>query len=168
MPKKTDSSKKRIQHAALPYRRCPGGPHIEILLVTSRETRRWVVPKGWPMRGRKGHQAAACEAFEEAGLVGKAAKRRIGSYAYDKRLADGAAVQCSVRVYPFAVSAQRETWPEMAEREARWFTPSAAALVVDEPDLAALIISFEARLDREPAAGSRAGVRRPGSAPSRT
>ena len=144
MSKKISLSKMRIQHAALPYR-CPGNDAgLEVLLVTSRETRRWVIPKGWPMRGRKGRQAAAQEAFEEAGLVGEVARRPIGTYTYDKRLKDGAAVACSVRVYPFAVAGQRERWPEMDEREARWFTPEAAASVVAEPDLAALILLFRA------------------------
>ena len=149
MRKKTHLAGRPIQYAALPYRRGEDGTGLEVMLVTSRDTRRWVLPKGWPMRGRKGHQAAAREAFEEAGLVGKIGRRRIGAYAYDKRLKDGTAVVCLVRVYPFAVAGQREEWPERDEREARWFSVAQAAQAVHEPGLAALILCFG---DKVPAA----------------
>ncbi len=139
MPRKHKSPEARIQYAALPYRWLPNGAGLEVLLVTSRETRRWVIPKGWPMRGRKGCQTAAREAFEEAGLDGEVARQSIGAYTYGKKLKDGTVVTCSVRVYPFAVASQRARWPEMGEREARWFTPEMAAQAVDEPELAALI-----------------------------
>ena len=139
MLKQTKPSKARVQHAALPYRLDADSARCEVLLVTSRETRRWVIPKGWPMRGRTGRQAAAREAFEEAGLDGAVARRPIGAYTHGKKLKDGTTVTCSVRVYPFAVAGQRARWPEMGERQARWFTPETAAQAVDEPELAALI-----------------------------
>src|ERR1700761_2252507 len=73
------------QYAALPWRH-RHGEELEILLATSRETRRWVIPKGWPMKNRKPHAAAAQEAFEEAGVSGRVMKRSIGRYNYVKRL----------------------------------------------------------------------------------
>src|SRR3954470_23354950 len=78
----------QIQYAALPYRRRADGA-MEILLVTSRETKRWVIPKGWPIKGRRPHVAAAREALEEAGLVGRVDKEPIGTYRYNKRLKNG-------------------------------------------------------------------------------
>jgi 8-oxo-dGTP pyrophosphatase MutT (NUDIX family) len=143
MAKKNKTSP-QIQYAALPYRPgCDGA--VEILLVTSRDTRRWVVPKGWPMRGCKGHQTAAREAFEEAGLLGKTEKRSIGAYPYAKRLPDGSAVPCSVQLFPLRVKKQRDRWPEDDERERRWFALADAARAVDEPELASLIQAFTAR-----------------------
>src|ERR1700755_1994635 len=69
------------QFAALPFQIAPDG--LRVLLLTSRETRRWIIPKGWPIRGMKPREVAAREAFEEAGLVGRVAgKRSIGSYNY--------------------------------------------------------------------------------------
>ena len=75
------------QYAALPWRNAQG---FEILLITSRETRRWVIPKGWPMPGNSPAESAAQEAYEEAGIRGKIAVQAIGHYGYRKRLRGGA------------------------------------------------------------------------------
>jgi len=131
----------RLQYAALPWKRAAG---LEILLVTSRETGRWVIPKGWPQKGRKPHQAAAREALEEAGVSGKIAKRPVGAYTYLKTVADGADMPCLVEVYPLEVERQRKRWPERHERTARWFTANEASTAVQEPDLQALIRAFAA------------------------
>jgi len=127
------------QYGALPYRRLDD---LGILLVTSRETGRWVLPKGWPMKGKKPQAAAAREALEEAGVVGQIAKRPLGSYPYVKRLADGALVDCVVEVYPLEVQRQLKRWPERRERLTQWFTPLEAARLVHEPELARLIQAF--------------------------
>ena len=66
------------QVAALPVKGKPG--KYRVLLVTSRETRRWIIPKGWPMKGRKDHEAAAQEALEEAGVTGHVHKHPMGAY----------------------------------------------------------------------------------------
>ncbi len=132
-----------MQYAALPYRL---GKGLEILLITSRETGRWVIPKGWPMKGRKPHAVAAREAMEEAGVRGKVGKTALGAYPYAKRLANGAALDCTVEVYPLAVGRQMKQWPEQAERTLGWFSPVDAARVVDEPRLASLIEAFAATL----------------------
>src|SRR5437868_11388014 len=101
------------QVAALPFRHQDG--RAEVLLVTSRETRRWVIPKGWPMKGRKPHASAAREALEEAGLIGKVGKTPIGTYRYDKRLKGGEATPCAVEVFPLEVKSQRKHWPEQKQ-----------------------------------------------------
>lgn len=132
----------RQQVAALPY--CRRGGSLRVLLVTSRETRRWVLPKGWPIPGRRPHHAAAREAWEEAGAVGRAAKRPVGAYAYCKRLPGGDAVSCAVTVFPFAVERLAERWPERGERARRWAAPEEAAALVEEEDLAALLRAFGA------------------------
>ena len=133
----------RVQYAALPYRQ-RGDGSLEVMLVTSRETRRWVIPKGWPMKGRKPHASAAREALEEAGLVGRVGKTPIGTYHYDKRLKGGDAVPCSVDVFPLEVKSQRKRWPEQKERSVRWFAPGEAAEAVQESELRDIIRNFEA------------------------
>jgi 8-oxo-dGTP pyrophosphatase MutT (NUDIX family) len=127
------------QYAALPWRHRDG---LEILLASSRETRRWIIPKGWPMKGRKPSTTAAVEALQEAGLLGKVAKAKLGSYHYQKRLTNGSTMLCRVDVFPLRVERQRKTWPEMTQRVTRWFTSEEAAELVDEPELAQLIKAF--------------------------
>ena len=129
-----------LQVAALPFRRGPNG--VEIMLITSRETRRWVIPKGWPMKAFDPGGTAAQEAFEEAGLVGDPGRRPLGVYHYDKRLRSGRAQHVRVMVFPLKVREERDIWPEMVERERRWTTPAEAAGMVDEPELQALLARF--------------------------
>lgn len=129
----------------MPYR--SEGPALDdpvsILLITSRETRRWVVPKG-NIGGHAPHVAAALEAEEEAGIQGAACPTPLGSYRYRKRRRNGASLMVDVDVFPFAVTHELPTWKEQDERERRWFTLAEAAAAVDEPDLASLIRSFGA------------------------
>ncbi len=115
---------------------------FRILLVTSRETGRWVIPKGWPMKSRLPHQAAAQEAFEEAGVEGAIAKKSAGSYSYPKRLRNGDVVSCRVKVFPLEVKRIASSWPEREERERRWFSAEDAASAVAEPELAAILRSM--------------------------
>ena len=129
----------RSQYAALPWRRSAA---LEIMLVSSRDTNRWVLPKGWPMKGRKPHNAAAVEALEEAGIVGKIDKEPIGSYHYLKRQKNGSALLCEVTVFPFAVERERKAWLEQHQRIRKWFDVSAAAEAVEEPELRQVILEF--------------------------
>jgi 8-oxo-dGTP pyrophosphatase MutT (NUDIX family) len=129
----------QLQFAALPWRRAA---KLEIMLVSSRETGRWVLPKGWPMKGIKPHQTAAREALEEAGILGKVAKTPLGSYAYTKRL-DGSEQICRVQVFAFEVKRERNSWLEKHERTRRWFAVADAAEVVEEPELREAILNFE-------------------------
>ena len=133
----------RRQCAALPLTASDGA--LRVVLVTSRETRRWVIPKGWIEPGEAPHQSAAREAFEEAGLAGEAAPVPIGSYSYTKRKASGVLVPCDVLVFRFRVDRLLGDWPERHERERRLFTPHAAAALVLEPSLARLLRSLPGR-----------------------
>jgi 8-oxo-dGTP pyrophosphatase MutT (NUDIX family) len=137
-PKKLPS--RRIQYAALPFRR-NAVSGVEVMLVTSRGTRRWVIPKGWPIGRKAPHASAAREALEEAGVVGKIGRDSIGAYAYEKRLSNGAIVICDVKVFLLEVKRHREQWPEKEEREFRWFSPTQAASVVWEAALSDIIRS---------------------------
>jgi len=128
------------QVAALPWRHRRG--HVEILLVTSRERRRWVIPKGWPMKKLGPHRAAAQEAFEEAGVTGLPLRKSIGVYHYDKRLRTGRSQHVRVFVFPLAVAAEHDDWPEKGQRERRWISPGEAAALVDEPELRRLLARF--------------------------
>jgi len=130
---------KRIQYAALPYR-LRGASRTEVMLVTSRGTRRWIIPKGWPQKGRAPHNSAAREAFEEAGVVGAVGKRPVGSFPYHKRLKNGAVAVCEVRVFPLRVRRQSKQWPEKEQRDVKWLSAKAAAEVVKEPLLREIIL----------------------------
>ncbi len=116
---------------------------MRLLLITSRDTKRWVLPKGNPIRGLEPHLAAAREAYEEAGITGIPCPSALGSYRYDKRRGNGSVRSLSVDVFPLAFVAQLETWPEQAERDVRWFTLPEAANAVDEADLGAIIGAFQ-------------------------
>jgi 8-oxo-dGTP pyrophosphatase MutT (NUDIX family) len=114
---------------------------MQVLLVTSRETRRWVLPKGWTEKCGPARQAER-EAYEEAGIRGRIAEKPIGTYAYPKRLRDGATVTCKVDVFPLAVEELLEDWPEKAQRERRWFPLAEAASAVQEGSLGALMLGL--------------------------
>ncbi len=136
-------SRRRRQYAALPVRLTEDGK-MQVLLLTSRGTRRWVIPKGWPMRKRSPAGAAAREAYEEAGLEGTIAhKTPIGFYHYDKGADDGSKTKVRVAVFLFHVSRQLQAWPEQHERETQWYDPQDAADCVDEPELAALLRTLQ-------------------------
>jgi len=125
------------QSAALPL--LGSGPSLRVVLVTSRETKRWVVPKGWIEPGEPPHASAAREAFEEAGLQGEAEAEPVGSYVYQKRLSNGESLSTEVLAFRFQVSRLLSKWPERTQRTRRLFTPDAAAALVAEPGLAALL-----------------------------
>jgi uncharacterized protein Yka (UPF0111/DUF47 family)/8-oxo-dGTP pyrophosphatase MutT (NUDIX family) len=132
------------QYAALPYRLDEGGK-LEILLITSKERRRWVIPKGNPIPSLLNYETAAREAFEEAGIEGGIAPESIGSYRYMKRRRGGLEVPALVTVYPMLVTRHARHWPERGERELRWFSPEAAAEAVEEPELKVIILSLNGR-----------------------
>jgi len=129
----------RRQIAALPVRRQRDGSS-RVLLVTSRETRRWIIPKGWPVKGMKDHQAAALEALEEAGVAGRVSRRPLGSYLYWKRQAGGDAL-CEVAVHLLEVDEELDEWREKGQRELAWLSPHEAAELVGEPELRRLILA---------------------------
>jgi len=146
--KKTPASRKdakQLQYGALPYR-VTGTRGIEFLLITSRETGRWIIPKGWPIEGMKPAKTAAREAYEEAGVRGIVSTRPIGNYSYEKKLnARGRTVPCKVTVFALLVRRQRRTWPEVHQRRTRWVRPRRALSLISEEELRSLISGFEKR-----------------------
>lgn len=133
-----------VQYGALCWRQGATGP--EVLLITSRETGRWVIPKGWPIKGLGPSETAAREAWEEAGVKPASFGAHLGGYGYDKVLRRGAAEEsvkpCRVEVFALEVAALTPDFPERAERDRLWCSAKEAAGLVDEPDLGCLISAF--------------------------
>lgn len=127
----------RSQFGALCWRMHRG--RAEVLLITSRDTGRWVIPKGWPIAGKDPAQSAAQEAWEEAGVTGASGHEALGLYAYAKTRRTKEALPCVVTVYPLRVEALAARFPERKERRRRWFAADRAARLVDEPELRALL-----------------------------
>lgn len=142
------------QVAALCYR--DRGEGTEVLLITSRDTGRWIVPKGWMIPGLDASGAALQEAWEEAGVRDAViSSSPIGSYAYDKRLDDGSSLPVRAEVYAAHVLELKDTYPEADERERRWFTPPQASKLVEEPELQSLLRKFGGRHAQAPCAARR-------------
>jgi 8-oxo-dGTP pyrophosphatase MutT (NUDIX family) len=126
------------QVAALPIR--VGGDGLEVLLVTSRDTQRWVLPKGNIEKDLGASGSAAQEGFEEAGIEGFVSDEAIGTYEYEKIESDGKSVLCQVDVYPMIVEQVHDRFPEWGQRQSRWMTPGAAALNVREGGLVEILL----------------------------
>ena len=137
------------QIAALPMRWDKSGT-LRILLITSRDTGRWVMPKGWTMDGLKPWAAAEIEALEEAGAKGYISHEAIGIYRYPKIMDNGRIVPCRVRVYPMIVEKLRKDWKERKERTRKWFSVKAAASKVDEQDLSDLLMTLMKKPKKQP------------------
>lgn len=134
--------KPRQQYGALAWRDAQG---LEILLVTSRRTARWVIPKGWPIAGLLPHEAAVQEAFEEAGVIaGEIDPVSVGHFDYLKEGKEGSQRSCRVDVFALKVTAETDAWPENKKRRRQWFSAPAAAEAVGEPHLKTLILRFAA------------------------
>lgn len=131
----------KLQFAALCYRHSESGK--EILLITSRGTGRWIIPKGWPINGKSGSETALQEAWEEAGVSqGEIKGKTIGSYRYDKNLDSGLPVPVETMVFSVAVQKMFDEFPESDQRRRIWVSPSEAANMVQEPELQNLIAQF--------------------------
>ena len=124
----------------MPYRHA--GDALHILLVTSRGSGRWVLPKGNIDPGLTASAAVAKEAEEEAGVRGRLSPAPIGRYRYDKLLDDGTSRPIDVDVFALAVTEELATWKEDGQRERQWFAQPDAAAAIDEPDLKLLIRAF--------------------------
>ena len=141
-PDKLFSGAFRQQIGALCYRYKDGGPDIEVLVVTSRGSRSWIIPKGWPMKKKAFHEAAAIEAFEEAGVRGNPHERPAGRYTSLKELEDGEVVPCIVDVFPVEVELVQSEFKELGQRVVAWVSPVEAARRVREVELKSLLIEF--------------------------
>ncbi len=134
----------RLQVGALPYRRGPDG-NYEILLVTTRGTGRWMVPKGWPMAGKSHAEAAAQEAYEEAGVRGRADPVQIGRFEHEKSLFPSGSIHGTVAVFAMPVEQELARWPERGQRTRRWFPLDEAAEAVHSPALGKIISGLKQR-----------------------
>ncbi len=140
-------SKRRnlIQYATLPYRLEGGEP--EVLLITSRETKRWILPKGNPKKHKKSFMVAAEEAFEEAGVKGKISEKPFYTFDSVKRLKSGREVPCRVRVFTLAMKKELAAWPEKNQRERAWMSFAEAAHNSGESGLVTLFLDLAADPD---------------------
>ncbi len=131
----------RTQFGALCWRLNNG--KIQILLVTSKRSRRWIIPKGWPQDGATPAQAATTEAWEEAGVKGKVSTLCLGIYSYVKTLPGKENLPCVVAVFPIKVTSAAANWPERRKRRRKWVSPRKAAALGQERELAGLLMNFE-------------------------
>lgn len=137
----------RTQFAALCYRSRKGKP--EVLLVTSRRSKRWIIPKGWPQNGMLPAQSAAIEALEEAGVEGKLSNESLGIYSYTKHHVSGRLIPCIGIVYSLKVKTVHDRYREMGQRKRKWFSLAKAARKVREPELAHIIYTFSPKQARK-------------------
>lgn len=137
----------RTQFAALCYRIRRG--KLQILVITSRRSKRWIVPKGWPMEGKTPAATAAQEAWEEAGVRGQADDTALGVYTYGKTTGVGDELPCVVMLYPVLVKSLAKKFPESGQRRRKWVSRKKAAKYVSEDDLARLILNFDPRSTRK-------------------
>lgn len=138
------------QYAAICYRRSPITEEIEVLLISTRGSGRWVIPKGWDMPNKLPHQVAEQEAWEEAGVRGKAKKKAYGYYTYLKALDNLTRVPSVVQVHLLEVSAVFDEFPERGQRNAMWLPPYEAALLIREPELRTLLTGVDMALAKRP------------------
>lgn len=132
----------RSQFGAIPWRIHDG--RVEFLLITSRRTKRWILPKGWPMHDATPAEAAATEAYEEAGVTGDASNVAIGFYSY-RKLFEGDDLPIVVAMFPLRVRKVLKEWPEQAERKRKWVTRKKAASLLQEPELRQIVRNFDPR-----------------------
>lgn len=116
------------QAAALAIRRG------RICLITSRNGKRWVIPKGWIEPGQTAGETALQEAYEEAGLVGALEREPIGSYLYEK---EGKTYH--VTVFVMKVTSVGQDWPERSLRQRTWVGPAGFFERIDDEGLADIV-----------------------------
>jgi 8-oxo-dGTP pyrophosphatase MutT (NUDIX family) len=134
-----DATQLPIQTGALPWR-VASNKRLEVLLVTGRRSRRWTIPKGWPMPGKSLAEAAAQEAFEEAGIKGKVDPEPLGSFRHVKQNLPTGDLEVSILVHPMCVERELAKWPEFGQRRRKWFSVQEAAEKVDSDELRGLIL----------------------------
>lgn len=146
----------RQQFAAICFRKQKKTGEREVLVITSRDTGRWVIPKGWHMNGKLPHSIAEREAYEEAGVKGKAQREPLGYYSYQKRMKGDLKVPCRVQVHALEVKEMLKDFPEAGSRTLEWVSCEEAAARVDEPELKALFLEFGKTVRSAPAGRKKA------------
>jgi 8-oxo-dGTP pyrophosphatase MutT (NUDIX family) len=142
MPEKLFSGAFLQQYAALCFR-INAEERLELLVITSRSSGRWIIPKGWPMKARKPYAAAALEAWQEAGVRGIVRKKPVGRYTYLKWLDDGDIAPCIVDVFQMEVNSSAEKFKERHQRILAWVSPEEAARRVREVELKSILVNFK-------------------------
>ena len=134
----------RTQFGAIPFRvtKKKGGDGIEVLLVSSRDSQRWIIPKGWPIDGMTPADAAAHEAWEEAGVRGRVFDACLGLYSYNKWLDEDLSLPVIVAVFALEVHKLDDSYPEVEQRRRKWVSLNKAAARVDEPELKKIFADF--------------------------
>jgi 8-oxo-dGTP pyrophosphatase MutT (NUDIX family) len=148
-PEKLFTGAFRQQYGAVCFRYVGVTSKIEVLIISSRDTGRWVVPKGWPMKKKKPHEAAAIEAWEEAGVRGTVRKAAVGRYTYLKFLDDGDVVPTIVDLFQIEVTVQQDEFKEKGQRRLAWVEPDEAARRVRELELKSLLVDFKPKGKRQ-------------------
>ncbi len=148
-PAKLFSGAFRQQYGAICFRYVGETSDVEILLISSRDTGRWIVPKGWPMKGKSPSKAAAIEAWEEAGVKGVTRKTPVGRYTYLKFLDNGDVVPTIVDLFQIEVTEQADEYKEKGERRLAWLDPTEAARRVRELELKSLLVEFKPKGKRK-------------------
>ncbi|WP_018899541.1 NUDIX hydrolase [Rhizobium sp. 2MFCol3.1] len=148
-PEKLFAGAFRQQYGAICFRYVGMSSKIEVLVISSRDTGRWIVPKGWPMKKKKPHEAAAVEAWEEAGVKGSVRKDAVGRYTYLKFLDDGSVVPTIVDLFQIEVTVQQDEFKEKGQRRIAWVEPDEAARRVRELELKSLLVDFKPKGKRK-------------------
>ncbi|WP_245411961.1 NUDIX hydrolase [Methylocella silvestris] len=141
----------------LPYRFTQAGS-LEVLLITTRRSKRWIVPKGDPIKGLNPARSAAREAFEEAGVRGSVADKPFGSFRFHKTLEGAPSLLCHVRIYPLLVKEQMRDWPEAQQRDLCWFEPAEAQKAVNDRGLQELIARFAEKIEAKATRSRKSAV----------
>lgn len=134
-----------VQAAALCLRDRSDG--AEVLLIRTLRLKQWIIPKGWPMKGKTLAEAAAIEAWEEAGVRGVIGTEPIGAFTYTKVKKSGLPVSCRARIFRLDVTEIAERYPEAGRRERRWVPLAKAANLVRDPELALLLQQMARRAE---------------------
>ena|SRR5437870_9861162 len=126
------------QAGVIAYRILDG--KVQVLLMTSRDTGRWIIPKGYVNGSPTPSRAAEKEAYEEAGLRGTiTSSKPLGIYTYFKTMGSGETRAASVEVYLLRVTERLKNWPEKGERKLTWVTTKEAVDLVEEPGVVPLL-----------------------------
>ena len=145
--------KSSTRYAALPFRRSRG--RWEVLLVTTRRSGRWIVPKGRPIKGCTPARTAKIEALEEAGVSGAISRKSIGSFEWKSRFAKRNVRPSRIEVYPLAVRKEHDSWKDKAHRSRRWLSIAEAARTVHPEEFGDLLQAFRTMLRRPEQTGLR-------------